>query len=188
MGAIACDRDALGTADGGARPDAEAPDAGTGDEQPRTPDGFSDVDTRPADRGAPEPPPDASPPSERGDLPEVRRDVGPDLARDTGPGVRSGLDPARRVASLGDTELGQLCDWGVGTIGGYGAVTYCPGGGGRTNSPSRAACIAGHDRSARCYATVGQMESCLVALSLDPCSQAVLSSPDCLALASCQRP
>jgi hypothetical protein len=120
----------------------------------------------------------------RTDLPPGR----PDLGRDLPPGLGSGLDRARPVSSLSDAELGRLCDWGLSQLGGYGTTLVCSDGSQIRNSPSQQACIAGHDRSFRCIATVGDSEDCLRAIGTGGCSQALfLSLPACRAMFTCQR-
>jgi hypothetical protein len=124
---------------------------------------------------------------------DLRSDLGqpdrrPDLGRDLPPSpLGSGLDRARPVASLSDAELGRLCDWGLSQLGGYGTTLVCTDGTQIRNSPSQQACIAGHDRSFRCIATVGDSEDCLRAIGAGGCSQSLfLSLPACRAMFTCQ--
>jgi hypothetical protein len=138
-------------------------------------------DQRPLDLVLPgdRPPPDVMPP------PTDTRPPPPDTIAPS----RSGLDPSRAVASLTDAELGRLCDWGVGALGGYGTVMFCTDGSQIRNSPSRESCIGGHDRSARCRATVADSEDCLWTLATLGCSQAIIQfRPSCQLMNSCQRP
>jgi len=126
------------------------------------------------------------------DLSQPERDASadrrPDLGRDLPPpSTGSGLDRARPVASLTDVELGRLCDWGLGRLGGYGTTLMCIDGTQIRNSPSQQACIAGHDRSFRCTATVGDSEDCLNAIATRGCSQSLFFSlPACQAMFTCQ--
>ena len=175
----ACGKTAIPAPEAGVDP----PDAGTDRTTPPPPDMGSPPDFRivrtpdvvlPFDLRAPDvmpPPIDTRPP--------------PDTITPT----RSGLDPSRAVASLTDAELGRLCDWGVGALGGYGTVMFCTDGSQIRNSPSRESCIAGHDRSVRCRATVGDSEDCLWTLATLGCSQAIIQfRPSCQLMSSCQRP
>lgn len=161
-----CGRDGLPapSLDGG---DPDGPRAG--DLRPRPPlDGEAPDTARPA---ADRPPP------------------GRDMTAPDRPGPSSGLDPRRPITSLDDGELGRLCDWGVGLLGGYGTTMFCTDGTSIRNSPSRQSCIAGHDRSPRCLGTVADTEDCLSTLATLGCSQAIiLGRPTCQLMGSCQRP
>lgn len=176
----ACGKTAIPAPEAGVDP----PDAGTDRLAPADMRFPSELqippDQRPPDVVLPgdRPPPDViSPPADTRPPPDT---IAPS---------RSGLDPSRTVASLTDAELGRLCDWGVGALGGYGTVMFCTDGSQIRNSPSRQSCIAGHDRSARCQATVGDSEDCLWTLATLGCSQAIIQfRPSCQLMNSCQRP
>ena len=177
----ACGKTAIPAPEAGVDP----PDGGSADRiQPADQQPPSDVQAPPDQR----PPPDVFVPGDRQPPDVISPPIDTRPPSDTTPS-RSGLDPSRAVASLTDAELGRLCDWGVGALGGYGTVMFCTDGSQIRNSPSRASCIAGHDRSARCRATVGDSEDCLWTLATLGCSQAIIQfRPSCQLMSSCQRP
>jgi hypothetical protein len=75
------------------------------------------------------------------------------------------LDPSVDTSTLTNAQLGELCDWTVAELGGYGKVTMCGSNGGASsvkNPSDQAMCIATAFMF-RCPVTVGHYETCILA-------------------------
>jgi hypothetical protein len=75
----------------------------------------------------------------------------------------SGLDPEKNLRELTADEKGDLCDWAVTLIGGYGARNTCSDGSTLQNHADRAQCIAVGFMYACQAVTVGDIERCQIA-------------------------
>jgi hypothetical protein len=75
------------------------------------------------------------------------------------------IDPSVDTSTLTNAQLGELCDWTMAELGGYGKVTTCGGNGGASsvqNPADQAMCIATAFMF-RCPVTVGHYETCILA-------------------------
>lgn len=76
------------------------------------------------------------------------------------------LDPNVDTSTLSTSQLGELCDWAMSKLGGYGTTNTCSstGGGPRSvqNPSDQAMCIS-TSLVFSCPVTVGQYESCILA-------------------------
>ena len=75
------------------------------------------------------------------------------------------IDPTVDTSTLTNAQLGELCDWTVAELGGYGKVTQCGSNGGASsvqNPANQAMCIATAFMF-RCPVTVGHYETCILA-------------------------
>jgi hypothetical protein len=69
------------------------------------------------------------------------------------------------VGSLTTQQLGALCDWINASVGGYGSIDNCDGGGSRYAATNQQSCI-----DALCYTlTAGETEDCVSAIGGDLC-------------------
>lgn len=66
----------------------------------------------------------------------------------------------KRITALDDTEKGQLCDWYVALLGGYGASNSCPNFGSIEVYESQAVCVSAGLRFNCPLVTVAQFEEC----------------------------
>jgi hypothetical protein len=99
-------------------------------------------------------------------------------------GGSSGLDPDERVVTLDDTEVGVMCDWVSGQLGGYGHEFACENGQTVRTQASREECVSStRDLDESCPVTVTDYEDCTNALDGDLCG--LLSEPACLPLFEC---
>ena len=104
----------------------------------------------------------------------------------------SGVDSSKRLTTLTDAEMGQLCDWMVAKAGSYGNPGTCD----RTQPTAtypfltyddQAACIVdGPDETdTDCLATVAQMEACVNMLPACATLTNASSIPACSVLSGC---
>jgi hypothetical protein len=74
------------------------------------------------------------------------------------------IDPNADTTTLTNMQLGELCDWAVGELGGYGTTTKCVHNGGGlmsvVNPQNQAMCIATAFKF-YCSVTVGEYEGCI---------------------------
>ena len=94
------------------------------------------------------------------------------------------VDPALMMATLGNAQLGQICDWMYSLLGGYGQIVHCQIGM-MTNPTDQAECVAEHSyNTAGCPLTVGQFESCIEAeVPTDGCDE---PDPQCTPVFYCR--
>ena len=71
------------------------------------------------------------------------------------------IDPNLAVETLTDAQKGELCDWMMQELGGYGSSYDCGGGVSNSTPADQAACIKA--LVYRCSVTVGQVETCYLA-------------------------
>jgi hypothetical protein len=83
------------------------------------------------------------------------------------------------MATLSDAQLGEMCDWMYGKLGGYGAVIHCTGVGEATlhNAADRVSCLPEITFVQNCVLTVAEFEACIEArVSTQGCAS---PSPQC---------
>lgn len=96
-----------------------------------------------------------------------------------GGGSRSGVNQSAQVGDLSESDMRQLCEWGVQAQGGAGSTEQCDNGFEATVGTVDE-CIANQQSYASCDLTVGQVEDCTAA---GPC--AVLGDPACAPVVEC---
>jgi hypothetical protein len=85
---------------------------------------------------------------------------------------------------LSPAQLGTLCDWSAGRLGGYGHSVQCPDGGSGGPYDDQASCVASLDFiGGSCTLAVGAYEDCINALMPDPCL--IGSAAACAELRAC---
>lgn len=72
----------------------------------------------------------------------------------SGPG---GVDRSKSISTTSEAEKGNLCDWYVAKVGGYGAPKMCAAGP-LGAPPTKADCLS---KFPSCTATVAQFEACI---------------------------
>jgi hypothetical protein len=83
------------------------------------------------------------------------------------PGPDAGIDPSQDLSTTPPAELGMLCDWLAGRLGGYGRSRSC--GGSNLSSPAdQAACVT-ELQTAPTTCTAGDLEGCTDAVLAGPC-------------------
>ena len=99
----------------------------------------------------------------------------------SGGGGPSGVDGTKQVTAVTDSEKGQLCDWFVAMVGGYGAVQTCEIAS-LNAPPTKAECLATFPV---CSVPVSAFETCITALVAadKACTTAAIveaqSKPEC---------
>jgi hypothetical protein len=80
-------------------------------------------------------------------------------------GMLPAVDPNAMMAGLSDAQLGEICDWMYGELGGYGTTVPCTGSVIMIQNPAdQAACIPTiRFNPAGCPLTVDQFETCVLA-------------------------
>jgi hypothetical protein len=83
-----------------------------------------------------------------------------------------GVSGSAEIASLPDADVGKLCDWYAGLVGGYGQKACSSGSYAETTTGSQADCVSiSRQNNAACTATVSQWEACAqVIAAADACS------------------
>lgn len=98
----------------------------------------------------------------------------------------SGVDGSKSIASLGDTEKGELCDWINNMLGGYNQAIICNGQTVDSSESSQAECVQSFPT---CSVMVSQYQSCIQMLISNECSDtgttSAMASADCQASADC---
>lgn len=98
----------------------------------------------------------------------------------------SGVDGSKSIASLSDTEKGELCDWIDNMLGGYGKPIVCNGQTVDTTDSSQAECVQSFPT---CSVMVSQYQSCIQMLISNECSDtgttSAMAAADCQASADC---
>jgi hypothetical protein len=98
----------------------------------------------------------------------------------------SGVPASKQLVGLTDAEKGQMCDWYMPKLGGYGTLSGCSSP--LFSYPDRSACFADAPSTTTtpsCQATVGQMEACINSLPQCPTLTDVGNSSHCAALTTC---
>jgi hypothetical protein len=97
----------------------------------------------------------------------------------TGP---AGLPRTATVVSLSPSQLASLCDWANNSVGGYGSIDNCDGGGSHQANSTQQDCV---DKAfGVCSSqTVGALEDCITAISGDLCQIDI--APACVSLKQC---
>jgi len=88
------------------------------------------------------------------------------------------------VPSLNAQQMAALCDWVNASLGGYGSIDNCDGGGSRHADSTQQSCISGLSDFYACPSvTVGEVEDCINAARGDLCLVDTL--PVCAPIAGC---
>lgn len=97
------------------------------------------------------------------------------------PGPDAGVDPSGMFGAISPQELGEICDWYAGRLGGYGRARSC-GGFNATVPSTQAACASDLAKAVDC--TVAEFESCIDAMIAGPCVAGAIPA-GCIGLVSC---
>jgi hypothetical protein len=104
---------------------------------------------------------------------------------ETSSGEDGGLPPIDTksfMRLLTNAQLGQLCDWSTGQLGGYDATVHCQN---VTRTPTtQTQCIASISFDDNCVLTVGQFEGCVMAEA--PSQGCDRPGPDCMMEQMCR--
>ena len=93
----------------------------------------------------------------------------------------AGVPRSAIVTSLDATQIAALCDWINTSVGGYGSIDNCDGGGSRHADSTQQTCIAGLIDPQGCPSlTAGELEDCINATGGDLCQTA--TAPACVNL------
>jgi hypothetical protein len=102
----------------------------------------------------------------------------------SGGGGPAGVPRTATVPSLNAQQMAALCDWVNASLGGYGSIDNCDGGGSRHADSTQQSCVSGlGDFNACPSVTVGEVEDCINAAHGDLCLTDTL--PVCAAIAGC---
>ena len=97
----------------------------------------------------------------------------------TGP---AGVPRTATVVSLDPNQLASLCDWVNASVGGYGSIDNCDGGGSRHANSTQQSCVS--KVFGGCLSlTVGALEDCVNAIGGDLCRTDTASA--CVGLNQC---
>lgn len=88
-------------------------------------------------------------------------------------------DTAAPVETLTPAQRAVMCDWVTSQLGGYGFTTVCPDGVHVSTAMNQADCVANRFMY-RCTVTVGQLETCTLAMA--PSQGCELPNAECRAL------
>lgn len=94
----------------------------------------------------------------------------------------AGVPRTATVISLTASQLAALCDWANASVGGYGSIDNCDGGGSRHANDTQASCVS-KAFGACPTLTVGTLEDCINALGGDLCQTD--TAPACAGLNQC---
>ena len=96
-----------------------------------------------------------------------------------------GVPRAATVLSLDAKQSAALCDWINASVGGYGSIDNCAGGGARHADSTQQSCVSGFSGVQACPSlTVGAVEDCINAIGGDLCLTE--TAPACLVLVLCE--
>jgi hypothetical protein len=88
------------------------------------------------------------------------------------------------VGSLDPTQVATLCDWINASVGGYGSIDNCDGGGSHHADSTQQTCVSGGTPKKVCPSlAVGAIEDCINAIGGDLCLTD--TAPPCLDLGQC---
>jgi hypothetical protein len=94
----------------------------------------------------------------------------------------AGVPRTETVVSLDANQLASLCDWVNASVGGYGSIDNCAGGGSRHANSTQQDCVdKGFDVCPSL--TVGALEDCINAIGGDLCQTD--TAPPCVSLYQC---
>ncbi len=95
------------------------------------------------------------------------------------------IDPSTPFVTLTSSQIGQVCDWQEGLLGGYGAVVACPSGN-TDNFTNQAQCVEALTFSpGGCTMTFGEYEACVEARA--PSHGCSYPDPQCTKFFLCHR-
>lgn len=97
----------------------------------------------------------------------------------------AGVPRAATVVSLNTTQLGALCDWVAASVGGYGSIDNCDGGGSQHESSTQQDCVSKAFGGCPTL-TAGTLEDCVNALGGDLCRAE--TAPACVGVNQCGNP
>jgi hypothetical protein len=97
----------------------------------------------------------------------------------TGP---TGVPRTATVVSLAPTQLAALCDWVNASVGGYGSIDNCDGGGSRHANSTQQDCVSKVFGGCPSL-TVGVLEDCVNAIGGDLCRTD--TAPACVGVNQC---
>jgi hypothetical protein len=86
------------------------------------------------------------------------------------------------VGSLNATQVAAICDWFNASVGGYGSIDNCDGGGSAHAMSTQASCVSSWPKVCPSV-TAGAFEDCINSLGGDLCL--VDTSPACAGLMQC---
>ena len=99
----------------------------------------------------------------------------------TGP---AGVPRSATIPSLDTTQSAVLCDWVNQSLGGYGSIDNCDGGGSRHADSTPQGCVSGlRDFGACPSVTVGMLVDCINATGGDMCR--IDTEPACAPIIQC---
>jgi len=97
----------------------------------------------------------------------------------TGP---AGVPGTATVISLDPNQLASLCDWVATSVGGYGSIDNCDGGGSRHANDTQQSCVSKVFGGCPSL-TVGTLEDCINAIGGDLCRTD--TAPACVGVNQC---
>jgi hypothetical protein len=86
------------------------------------------------------------------------------------------------VGSLDATQIAAFCDWISASVGGYGSIDNCDGGGSAHAYSTQASCVSSWPKVCPSV-TAGALEDCVNSLGGDLCR--VDTAPECAGLMQC---
>ena len=96
----------------------------------------------------------------------------------------AGVPRTAPVPSLDGKQIAALCDWINVSVGGYGSIDNCEGGGSRHADSTQGSCISGFGGVQACPSlTVRALEDCINAIGGDLCR--IETAPACAGLHQC---
>ena len=99
----------------------------------------------------------------------------------------AGVPRSATVPSLDATQSAVLCDWINASVGGYGSIDNCDGGGSRHADSTPQSCVSGlSDFNACPSMTAGEVEDCINAIGGDLCR--IDTAPACAPINQCGNP
>lgn len=102
----------------------------------------------------------------------------------SGGGGPAGVPRTATVPSLNAQQMAALCDWVNASLGGYGSIDNCDGGGSRHADSTQQSCVSGLSDFQACPSvTVGEVDDCINAAHGDLCLVDTL--PVCAPIAGC---
>ena len=97
----------------------------------------------------------------------------------TGP---AGVPRTATVISLDPSQLASLCDWVNASVGGYGSIDNCDGGGSRHANDTQQSCVSKVFGGCPSL-TVGALDDCINAIGGDLCQTD--TAPACVSVNQC---
>ena len=111
-----------------------------------------------------------------------------DASGGTGGVTGSGVSPTKTLTELTAAEDTLLCDWAAAHFGGYGHKEDCPDPRlAYWAPPDLETCLS--SMATTCTATVADYESCMIAVTADPCNgTTIFGTAPCAGLSRCGTP